>query len=98
MTSGSDTITSGVRNPRNRTLNVSPKRRRQDSRKEIGRTSQRIVCTTGGSLGPAGRALGGGEWTAVIGLLDGTPAATGLRPDHGAGRDAICTTAGVSVP
>lgn len=24
--------------------------------------------------------------------------ATGLRPDHGAGRDAICTTAGVSVP
>ena len=29
---------------------------------------------------------------------DGGPQATGLRPDHGAGRDAICTTAGVSVP
>ena len=54
---GSESITIGVRNPRNRTLNVSPNRRRQDSRNEIGRSSQRSVCTIGGSLGPAGRAV-----------------------------------------
>ena len=39
------------------TLNASPKRRRQDSRNEIGRSSQRRVCTTGGSDGPGGSAL-----------------------------------------
>ena len=30
---------------------------RQDSRNEIGRSSQRSVCRTGGSLGPAGRSV-----------------------------------------
>src|SRR3954453_11540708 len=38
-------------------LNVSPKRRRHDSRNEIGRSSQRRVCTRGGSDGPGGSAV-----------------------------------------
>ena len=38
-------------------LNASPKRRRHDSRNEIGRSSQRRVCTTGGSDGPGGSAV-----------------------------------------
>src|SRR5215207_4150515 len=54
MAAGSDTITIGVRNPRKRTLNASPKRRRQDSMKEIGRSSQRADWIAGGSAGPGG--------------------------------------------
>src|SRR4051812_22917464 len=38
-------------------LNASPKRRRHDSRNEIGRSSQRRVCTSGGSDGPGGSAV-----------------------------------------
>ena len=41
--------------PTNRTLNVSPNRRRENSKKEIGRSNQRSVCWIGGSLGPTGR-------------------------------------------
>src|SRR6476619_681833 len=43
MTSGEETITSGVLKPWNMTLNVSPYVRRQSSRKAIGRASQRAV-------------------------------------------------------
>src|SRR5690242_14199787 len=50
-------MTIGVWKPRKRTLKASPKRRRQDSRKEIGRSSQRAVCRRGGAVGPAGRAV-----------------------------------------
>src|SRR5829696_4433891 len=57
MAAGSDTITIGVRNPRKRTLNASPKRRRQDSMKEIGRSSQRADWIAGGSAGPGGSML-----------------------------------------
>jgi len=44
---GSDSITIGRSKPTKRTLKASPKRRRQDSMNEIGRTSHRSVCTAG---------------------------------------------------
>jgi hypothetical protein len=50
-------MTIGVRNPRKRTLNASPKRRRQDSMKEMGRSSQRADWIAGGSAGPGGSML-----------------------------------------
>ena len=62
MASGLDTITSGVSKPRKRTLNASPWRRRQASRKAIGRTSQCSVCSAGGAVGPGGRAVTATEW------------------------------------
>ena len=52
ITSGFETITSGVWKPWNVTSNVSPYRRRQSSRKRIGRATHRAVCTAGDSLGP----------------------------------------------
>src|SRR3954447_8126756 len=57
MASGSESITIGDWKPRNVMLNASPKRRRHDSRNEIGRSSQRRVCTSGGSDGPGGSAV-----------------------------------------
>jgi hypothetical protein len=45
-------MTIGRSKPGKRTLNSSPKRRLQDSIKAIGRASQRIICTAGGSVGP----------------------------------------------
>src|SRR3954467_9271583 len=57
MTSGAETITSGLRKPWKLTLNVSPYRRRQSSRNRIGRATQRAVCAIGDSVGPAGSAL-----------------------------------------
>src|SRR3954453_13184818 len=50
-------MTIGVVKPRKRTLNASPNLRRQDSRKEIGRSSQRVVCSAGGAEGPGGSSL-----------------------------------------
>ena len=52
ITSGPETITSGVLKPWNVTSNVSPYRRRQSSRKRIGRATQRAVWTAGDSVGP----------------------------------------------
>ena len=62
MTSGLDTMTSGVSKPRKRTLNASPWRRRHASMKEIGRTSQCRVCSAEGVVGPGGRAVTATEW------------------------------------
>ena len=52
ITSGLETITSGVWKPWNVTLNVSPYARRQSSRNRIGRATHRAVCTAGDSVGP----------------------------------------------
>src|SRR4051794_41949099 len=81
-------MTIGVRKPRKLTLNTSPNRRWQDSRNEIGRSSQRRVCTSGGSRGPAGSALTDVEVAAVTiaggGGGPAGPTSAGGRPGGGA--------------
>src|SRR3954465_493902 len=61
-------MTIGVVKPRKRTLNASPNLRRQDSRKEIGRSSQRVVCSAGGAEGPGGSALMPVAWQDLVGI------------------------------
>src|SRR4051812_25285696 len=54
MASGSEIITIGRWKPTKVMLNASPYRRRPDSMKETGRSSQRSVWIAGGSVGPGG--------------------------------------------